>query len=129
MEKVMIKPISSLIVAGIAIYSSIAVAAEKVTITEYLTKEIEVCSNAFKCEDIIAKELPDPSEVELVIEGYDKNEGYVMFQYKGKEMWVHQSEIEVSNKAFASVICSAQVISKTSDKSTYATLGLGEGCK
>jgi len=128
MEKIMIKRISNLCIALITIYSSITLATEKVTITAFITEEVEVCNKAFECEDILAKNLPDPSTVQLVIQSYDKGEGYIMFNYKDREMWVHQTEVELSKKAFASTICTAQVLSNKSDKATYATLGLGEGC-
>lgn len=124
----MIKLASKSLIFGALMYSGMAIAEQEVKIIEFITEEIEVCNKAFECEDIPANTLPSPREVTLLVESYDQNEGYIMFKVENKEMWVHITEVELNKKAVASVVCTAQTISSKSDKSTYATLGLGEGC-
>lgn len=99
-----------------------------VKILKFLMSEIEICDSDYNCLDVEAKTLPDPKKSPIPVVGFDEKEGMLKFVVEQQEKWVHQTEVELNQKAEASVICTNQKISRKSDKEVFATYGLGEGC-
>ncbi|KKD60849.1 hypothetical protein RN22_08900 [Grimontia sp. AD028] len=102
--------------------------AKEVKIIDFLMDEVEICDNDYNCQDVPAKTLPDPTKSPIPVVAFDENEGMLKFVVKDEEKWIHQTEVELNQKALASVICTDQKISRKSDKEVFATYGLGEGC-
>ncbi|WP_432452890.1 MULTISPECIES: hypothetical protein [unclassified Agarivorans] len=101
---------------------------DRVLIIDFLLDEVEICSSEFDCIDVAKSSLPDATKQAIPVKKYDKKEGMLMFEDDGEEKWVHITEVELNMKAIASVTCTATTISKASDKVTFASFGLGEGC-
>lgn len=84
--------------------------------------------------DIPQKSLPNPKKSKVLVKIFDRPTKMGMFVHDGREMWVSQSEVELSEKAVASIICTQMKNRKGSGNSeissretvTYGTLGLGE---
>ncbi|KJY82375.1 hypothetical protein TW81_13250 [Vibrio galatheae] len=106
-----------------------AIAQESIKIIDFLVDNIWVCDQNNECQDVPKSTLPDPKKVGLIVENYDPKEQMVMVKIDGQEKWFDQIEVQLNKTAVASVVCSTQKISAKSDSGTYATLGLGEGCK
>ena len=105
------------------------VAEDKVLILDFLMDSVEICDGNLDCSDVDKKSLPNPSDEMVIVSSYDKKEGMVMFKHLGNEKWVHITEVKLSQKAVASVVCTEQsTISRKSDKQVFSTYGLGEGC-
>ncbi|MGB3212913.1 MAG: hypothetical protein WBB19_19585 [Desulforhopalus sp.] len=109
----------------------------QVLIKNFLLDSIEICDTSFSCKDVDRMDLPDATKSPVIVENFDQNHGMVMFQYNGENMWVHQSEVKLNEKAVASVVCTGQSgdnkrsndISYRSDRENFTSFGLGEGCK
>ncbi len=122
---------SAVVMGGVSIAKT-----KEVRILNFIMNEIEICDTAFTCHNMNKSELPDPSETVVKVVNFDQDEGMLMFRHNGKDMWVHQSEVDLNETAVASVVCtSVPDTTKTSQditstpKSVYTTYGLGEGCK
>ncbi|MBE1275026.1 hypothetical protein [Enterovibrio baiacu] len=116
--------LSTLLFAPLALSN----ANEGVKILAFLMDEVEICDKDYACADIDKKLLPDPEKSPIFVTSYDESEGMLEFFLNNDKKWVHQTEVELNQKAVASVICTNQKISRKSDKEVFATYGLGEGC-
>lgn len=124
------KPLSTLVLSlTFGLTSSVVMAQEQIKIIDFLVDNVWVCDKNNDCTDVPKKTLPDPTKVGLVVENYDPKEQMVMVKIDGQEKWFDQIEVQLNKTAVASIICSTQQISAKSDSGTYASLGLGEGCK
>jgi len=110
---------------------------DQVLILDFLLDSIEICDTNFSCEDVAKTDLPQATKSPVPVQNFDKKHGMVMFQYQGKDMWVHQSEVQLNEVAVASVVCTGQGVAKNrnqdissrSDNMNFSSLGLGEDCK
>ncbi|SMY32206.1 hypothetical protein PMAL9190_00409 [Photobacterium malacitanum] len=98
-----------------------------VKIVNFVLDEVEICTSNDDCTDVSLNQLPDPKKENIIVKTIDDSQNMVMFEHNGIEKWIHWSEVTLNTKDVASVMCTS--IAQADDKSTYATLGLGEGCK
>lgn len=105
------------------------IASEDIKIIDFLTDTLWLCSSDEDCVDTPKSELPDPTKNPLVVTKYDENAEMVAVNIEGKETWFDKTEVQLNKKALASVRCATQSITRNSDSKTYASFGLGEGCK
>jgi len=127
-----------LIVMLFCLIPCICLAGDKeVKILKFYTDPVSIYETEDSFNLVPKKELPDPGKTNVVITNYDRSTSMVMFTHNSRDMWVPQAEVDLSEKAVASIVCGDSRIAnkvKKSDTTTggvsiYSQMGLGEGCK
>lgn len=94
-------------------------------IKKFLLKSVEICDANDECRDMSRKSLPDPSKSPIPVLEANAKTGMLMFKVGNKELWVHQTEVQLNKKYIVSQKCE---YTARSNENVVATMGAGE-CK
>ncbi len=126
-EGIVMKSLVIIVVSSILLFS--VKAFSEVRIVGFPLKVTELCDEDWNCEDVPSSSIQAGAKVLAV----NKQDNMLKFKHKGKEIWVHTTEVELSGKAIASSKCGAlpgvegQSISEPGDTQDVL-IGAGEEC-
>lgn len=114
----------------------ISLGSKKVFILKFYTDPVAIFDTADSFTYLHRKSLPDPRKTKVLVKNYDYPTNSVMFIHEGREMWVSLSQVKLSEKAVASIICREPIPENQTGSAgankpapPYTKMKLGEGCR